>query len=102
MRPRVIDAFPFAGTPTELLLLECRLTELYDAVDHFVIVEATTDHQGHPKALNYAENEDQFKAWADKIVYVTTDALPTMEENHWEWAREHAQREHIARGLARY
>ena len=34
-RPKVIDTFPFNN---ELDMLECRLTELYDAVDHFVLV----------------------------------------------------------------
>lgn len=88
-----------AGTPTELLLLECRLTELYDSVDNFIIVEATVDHMANPKPLGYLENECQFKAWADKIIYIVADRLPTLEENDWFWAREHAQREYIAKGL---
>ena len=69
-RRRIVDTFPFAGSPTELLLLECRLTELYDTVDAFVIVEAEVDHQDHPKPLNYLDNVDRFAAWKDKIVYV--------------------------------
>jgi hypothetical protein len=100
MRPRVFDAFPFGGSPTEMLLLECRLTELADAVDAFVIVEADTDHQGHPKPYNYRANEAQFAKWADKIVYVEASGLPTVEEDPGVWAREHAQREFIAKGLA--
>lgn len=98
-RPLVIDAFPFAGTPTEMLLLECRLTELYDAVDHFVIVEATVDHQDHPKPLHYLEQECQFKPWADKIIYVVADRLPTLRDDPGAWGREVAQREYIAVGL---
>jgi hypothetical protein len=94
-----VDAFPFAGTPTELLLLECRLTELFDVVDAFVIVEATTDHQDHPKPLNYMENRERFAAWQDKIVYIVADGLPSKSEDDWSWAREHAQREWIAKGL---
>lgn len=96
---RVVDTFPFAGTETELLLLECRLTELYDVIDQFVIVEATTDHQGHPKPLNYAEHIDQYAAWKDKITYVIADDLPSVEENDWSWAREHAQRDWVIDGL---
>jgi beta-1,4-mannosyl-glycoprotein beta-1,4-N-acetylglucosaminyltransferase len=99
MKPRRFDAFPFAGTPTELLLLECRLTELTDVVDRFIIVEATTDHMGKSKPLNYLENECRFKPWADQITYVVADDLPTVEDNDWFWAREHAQREHIGEGL---
>lgn len=98
-RPRRFDAFPFAGTPTELLLLECRLTELYDTADKFIIVEATTDHMGNTKPLNYLEHECTFKPWADKIVYVVADDLPTVADNDWFWAREHAQREYIGEGL---
>lgn len=99
MRPKIYDAFPFAGTPSELLLLECRLTELYDAVDKFIIVEATTDHQGHPKSLNYLDHSDRFDQWKDKIAYVVADDLPSVEEDEWSWAREHAQREWIGAGL---
>lgn len=96
---RRIDAFPFAGTETELLLLECRLTELYDAVDAFVIVEATVDHQDHPKPLAYLDHQDRFGQWADKISYVIAKDLPSMADDSWSWAREHAQREWIAEGL---
>ena len=99
MRPRVFDAFPWAGTPTELLLLECRLTELYDTVDAFIVVEARVDHQDHPKPLHYLDHQDEFAAWKDKIVYVVAEALPTAAENSWQWAREHAQREWIFAGL---
>lgn len=99
MSPRVFDSMPFAGSPTELLLLECRLTELYDAVDAFIIVESPRDHQDHPKPLNYRENVDRFAAWKDKITYVVWDEMPTLAEDDWTWAREHAQREGIGAGL---
>ncbi len=97
---RTFDAFPFGGSPTELLLLECRLTELYDAVDGFIIVEADTDHQGHPKDYNFAANKDRYDQWSDKITYIQATELPTVEEDPGVWAREHAQREWIIRGLA--
>lgn len=97
---RRFDAFPLGGSPTELLLLECRFTELYDVVDGFIIVEATVDHQDHPKELNYLANEDRFAPWKDKITYVVAERLPTREEDDGVWAREHAQREYIAQGLA--
>jgi hypothetical protein len=96
-RPRVIDCFPFNN---ELELLECRLTELYDAVDTFVLVEAQQDHQGHQKPLYYADNQDRFEAWADKLVHVVCGDLPTVAEDPGPWAREHAQREWIMVGLA--
>ncbi|MGA0894211.1 MAG: N-acetylglucosaminyltransferase, partial [Ilumatobacteraceae bacterium] len=66
-RPKVIDAFPFNN---EHDILECRLVELYDSVDAFVLVEATRDHQDHAKPLWYAEHAERFAPWADKIVHV--------------------------------
>lgn len=99
-RARVLDAFPFAGTTNELLLLECRLTELYDAVDQFIIVEATVDHQDHRKRLNYRDHACRYAQWADKITYVVAENMPSLEDDGWSWAREHAQRESIALGLA--
>ena len=98
-RPQVLDCFPLAGTPTELLLLEARLTELYDAVDRFVIVEARVDHQDHPKPLRYREHEDRYAEWADKIYYQVADRLPTLKQDPGPWAREHAQREWIGEAL---
>jgi hypothetical protein len=97
--PRRFDCFPFAGTATELLLLECRLTELYDVFDKFVIVEATVDHQNHPKPLHYLEHQDRFEQWKDKIHYVVAESLPDTPHVENPWAREHAQREWIAKGL---
>jgi beta-1,4-mannosyl-glycoprotein beta-1,4-N-acetylglucosaminyltransferase len=99
MKPRVFDCFPFAGTPTELLLLECRFDELYRAVDAFVVVEATVDHQDHPKDLRWPANADRYEQWADKVVYVVADRLPTLDEDPGPWGREHAQREWITEGL---
>jgi len=97
-RPLIVDTFPFNN---ELDILEMRLTELQEAVDHFVIVEATVDHQDHPKPLWFADHRERFAPWADKITHVIADRLPTHAENNDPWAREHAQREWIGDGLAR-
>lgn len=96
----IVDAFPFAGTEVELHLLECRLDTLYDVVDHFIIVEADVDHQGHPKPRNFLEHQDRYGKWLEKVIYVAATGLPTPEQDSWSWAREHAQREWIAEGLA--
>lgn len=96
-RPKVIDCFPFNN---ELDMLQCRLEELYDAVDAFVLVESRQDHQDHQKPLWYADYRERFKPWADKIVHVVTGPMPTKAENADPWAREHAQREFIGDGLA--
>jgi len=45
---KIYDCFPFRN---ELDLLDLRLSEIYDHVDHFVIVEATSTFQSAPKTL---------------------------------------------------
>lgn len=97
-RPLVVDAFPFHD---ELDILECRLYELYDAVDWFVAVEADVTHQDKPKPYYLTENLDRFAAYRDKLVIVHATGLPTMDDDPDPWARELAQREHIATGLER-
>lgn len=97
-RPLVVDCFPFNN---EIDLLECRLTELYEAVDWFVLVESHQDHQDHAKPLYYQENADRFAPWKDKIVPVVSGPLPTLAEDADPWAREHSQREFIGAGLDR-
>ena len=96
-RPLVVDCFPMHD---ELDLLECRLTELYDAVDWFVLVEADVTHQDRPKPYYYLDNVERFAAFKDKIVAVQATQLPTLADDPDPWAREHAQREWIANGLA--
>lgn len=96
-RPLVVDSV--MGN-NELDMLECRLTELYDAVDRFIVVEADTDHQGHPKPYHITENRDRFAQWKDKLLIVRATGLPTPEDDPDPWAREHAQREHVAEGLS--
>lgn len=98
-RNLIIDTFPFNN---ELDILEMRLVELYDAVDKFVLVESVVDHQDHPKPLWFQENKERFAPWADKLIGVVAerDDMPTLEHDADPWAREHAQREVIGKGLA--
>jgi predicted O-methyltransferase YrrM len=85
----------------ELDILECRLIELEAIRDlRHVLVEAHVDHQDHPKPLFYAENRERFARWADRIVHVVADKLPTAAEAPDPWAREHAQREYVRQGLS--
>jgi hypothetical protein len=84
----------------ELDVLECRLYELQDVPNlTHVIVEANVTHQDRPKPSYFLDHADRFAPWKDRIVHVWATGLPTFEENPDPWAREHAQREHIARGL---
>ena len=94
----IVDAFPFHD---EVDILEMRLTELYDAVDWFVIVEADVTHQNEPKPSYYCDNRERFAAFADKIVPVWATGLPTLTDDPDPWARELAQREWIGEGLRR-
>ena len=69
---RIFDTFPFDG---ELDLLEYRLRETFDLVDHFVLVEAGETYRGGAKGLAFAEHEQRF-GWArSKIRHVRLAAL---------------------------
>ncbi len=71
---RIYDCFQFFN---ELEVLEIRLAELYDHVDHFVLVEARQSHDGNPKPLYFHQNRSRFKRWEDKIIHVVVD-LPKL------------------------
>jgi len=70
---KLYDCFMFFN---ELDLLELRLMELYDHVDHFVLVEGNRTHVGNPKEFIYENNKERFKKWADKIIHVKVDDFP--------------------------
>lgn len=89
----IVDCFTFSD---ELDLLELRLNVLSDVVDHFVLVESPVTFTNHPKPLYYAANRDRFAAWADRIIHVVVDDMPTGRSA---WDREYHQRNAIRRGL---
>lgn len=89
---QVVDCFLFAG---ELDMLECRLTELEEVVDWFVMVEGDRTFQGEPRSLVYEQHRERFARWSDRIVYVVAE-LPV---EGTAWVREDAQREAIIDGL---
>ncbi|CAG8627056.1 7457_t:CDS:1, partial [Acaulospora colombiana] len=65
-RPKIFDAVIFS---VELDLLEIRLRELWDVVDHFIILESDKTFTGEEKEMLFANNRDKF-SWAEqKIVY---------------------------------
>lgn len=92
------DCFTFFN---ELELLEVRLEELYDVVDHFVLVEATKTFSGKPKPLYFLENQEKFQKYRDKIIHVIVDDFPFPDDNSefTNWPREFYQRDAILRGL---
>lgn len=90
---KIYDCFTFYN---ELDLLDIRLKELYNAVDHFVIVEATTTFQNNPKTLYLEDNWDRYSAYHDKIIHVVVDDMPLATDP---WDNERFQRDAIMRGL---
>jgi hypothetical protein len=88
----IVDCFLFGW---ELDLLECRLRELEDVVDIFVLCEAKQTFQGDAKPLYYNDNKTRFDHWSHKIRHVIAD-LP-VTDNPWE--REYAQRDAMLAAL---
>ena len=85
----------------EDMVLDIRLNTLNDKVDKFIIAEATKNHAGHPKKLNF--NINNFSKFRDKIIYLVIEDLPThvkffkkgWHENH---LRDQFQRNSLERG----
>jgi hypothetical protein len=90
---KIYDCFPFYN---ELDLLDLRLSELYDHVDHFVIVEATTTFQSQPKQLYLKDNWDRYAKYHDKMIHVIVDDAPGDPDA---WVNDIYQRNQIMRGL---
>jgi hypothetical protein len=90
---KIYDCFTFYN---ELDLLEFRLQELYDHVDHFVIVEANRTFQNNTKPMYFRENQARFTQYMDKIIHVQVEDMP---ENTDAWGRERHQRDAIAKGI---
>lgn len=72
-KQRIIDAILFFN---ELDLLEIRFEELYEHVDHFVIVESTKTFTNQKKPLFFHENKERFEKWQDKIVHYVVNDMP--------------------------
>jgi len=111
----IYDAFMFSN---ELDLLDIRLHELSEAVDFFVLVEATKTHSGKDKPLYYKENQDRFAEFSSRILYVCVQDMPmtkaelastlTQQDYRWiesdyqkedNWVRERFQRNAMMRVL---
>mgnify|MGYP001166851408 CR=1 FL=1 len=85
----------------EDMMLDIRLNILDEYVDKFVIAEATRDHSGKEKKLNFDLNK--FSKFKDKIEYLVIEDLPlnvkskkkNWDANHW---RDQYQRNCLTRG----
>ena len=96
---QIIDCFMYFD---EDLILEVRLNTLYEYVDRFVICEATLDHSGKKKQLNF--NIEKFKKFKKKINYIVIDDLPKDVKSfkkNWHPAhyRDQYQRNTLSRGF---
>jgi hypothetical protein len=90
---KIYDCFTFYN---ELDLLEIRLSELYDYVDHFVLVEADRTFQNKSKPFYYFENKERFSQWQDKIIHIRVTDMPDGSDP---WIRETHQRNKILSGI---
>lgn len=90
---KIYDCFTFYN---ELDLLELRFEELYDHVDHFVLVEANRTFQNNSKPFYFEQNLTRFAPYLDKIIHVRVDDMP---EHTDAWGREAHQRNCITRGV---
>lgn len=96
---KIYDCFAFFN---EMDLLELRLRELWDTVDHFVLVEATRTFQKQPKPLFFQENRARFKEFESKIIHIVVDKYPTFWTKFrpvTTWHYDNHQKEGILQGL---
>ncbi|KAF9124577.1 hypothetical protein BG015_005065 [Linnemannia schmuckeri] len=92
---KVYDAVIFS---VELDMLEIRMRELYDVVDHFVILESSRTFTGIPKSAVFQENRERYSFAEDKIIYKLVplrELLPGEEP----WVNEGAMRDEMTRLL---
>ena len=85
----------------EDLILDIRLHTLFKEVDKFVIAEATRDHAGNSRKLNF--NIENFSKFKSKINYIVIEDLPinvkTFKKGwHNNHIRDQFQRNALERG----
>jgi hypothetical protein len=90
---KIFDCFTFYN---ELDLLEVRLNELYNHVDHFVIVEGNTTFTSKPKNFIFEMAKARFKPFMDKIIHIKVTDMPCNKDA---WVNDIFQRNCINRGL---
>jgi len=84
----------------EDLVLDLRLNILNNYVDKFVIAEATKDHTGKDKKLNF--NINNFSKFKNKISYIIVEDMPTnLKYYKKNWPVHHLRDQHQRNALAR-
>ena len=79
---KIVDTFIFYN---ELDILELRLTELYDYVDHFVLVDSDKTCAGTPKPLYFEENKTRYERFLPKITHIVIKGI---QEKGWGFERQ--------------
>jgi beta-1,4-mannosyl-glycoprotein beta-1,4-N-acetylglucosaminyltransferase len=98
----VYDCFTYFN---EDLVLDLRFHTLNEFVHKFVVVEATRDHAGKKKKLNF--NLSNFKKYSNKVIYIVVDDIPEnvhpykKKNYHENFVRENYHRNCISRGLTK-
>lgn len=82
----ILSVSPFFN---ELDLLEIKLQTLKEAVDAFLVCEATRTYSGIHKPLHFAQNKNRFREF--NIHHLVVDNLPGLVANPWD--REKVQRD---------
>lgn len=90
---KIFDCFMFNN---ELDLLELRITELYDYVDIFVIIESDLSFTCRPKPFLFEQAKNRFQKWDNKIRYVKHQSLSHSNP----WINENAQRNAIEEAIS--
>ena len=84
----------------EDLVLDLRFNVLNEFVDKFVIAEATKDHSGKDKKLNF--NIDNFPKFKDKIKYIVVEDLPmNLKYYKKDWDVNHLRDQHQRNALSK-
>jgi beta-1,4-mannosyl-glycoprotein beta-1,4-N-acetylglucosaminyltransferase len=65
-KPRIFDVCVLFN---EIDLLEIRIGELWDVVDHFVVIEANLTFAGRSKPFFFEAHRNRFERFAEKITY---------------------------------
>jgi len=82
----------------EDLVLDLRLNILNNHVDKFIIAEATRDHAGNNKKLNF--NYNNFAKFKNKIKYLVIDDLPlNVKSKKKNWTPNHLRDQHQRNSL---
>ncbi len=82
----------------EIDLLKIRISLLKDVVDYFVVVELNKTFRGKNKPYFFKEREKELFEYRDRIIYVTSDNIPS-STGSGDWSIERHQRNCMIYGL---